>query len=207
MSVSIVKVSDLSEQIRGVSYGKEDASKSPKEGHIPILRAGNITDNGLTFDNLVFVPNQRVSIKQIIRRNDVVIAASSGSIDIVGKAAPALNDFAGSFGAFCKVLRPNSKVHPSYFAHCFKTHEYRRKISSLAAGANINNLRNEHLDDLEIPLPPLEEQKRIAEILDRAESLRAMRRQSIDRATQHPNPSHILTNVWRSCFKSERMGS
>jgi type I restriction enzyme, S subunit len=180
MSVSIVKVSDLSEQIRGVSYGKDDASKTPKEGYIPILRAGNITDNGLTFDDLVFVPNKRVSLKQMIRRHDIVIAASSGSLDIVGKAAPVLNDFIGSFGAFCKVLRPSSKVDPSYFAHCFKTHDYRRRISSLAAGANINNLRNEHLDDLKISLPPLEEQKRIAEILDRAESLRAMRRQSIE---------------------------
>jgi len=41
-----------------------------------------------------------------------VIAASSGSIDIVGKAAPALVDFDGGFGAFCKVLRPKSNVHP-----------------------------------------------------------------------------------------------
>jgi type I restriction enzyme S subunit len=90
-----------------------------------------------------------------------------------------LGDFDGSFGAFCKVLRPNAKVHPNYFAHFFKTQDYRRRVSALAAGANINNLRNEHLDEMEIPLPPSAEQRRIAEVLDRAEALRAKRRAAL----------------------------
>ncbi|MBI4327921.1 MAG: restriction endonuclease subunit S [Chloroflexi bacterium] len=174
-----VKTGALAEQVRGVSYGKEDASATPLPGYLPVLRAGNITDDGLFYDDLVFVPKERVSEKQKIRRHDVVIAASSGSLDVVGKAAPALADFDGSFGAFCKVLRPNAKVHPSYFAHFFKTLDYRRRVSALAAGANINNLRNEHLDDMEIPLPPLVEQRRIAEVLDRAEALRAKRRAAL----------------------------
>ena len=45
--------------------------------------------------------------------------------------------------------------------------------------ANINNLRNEHLDNLQIPLPPLDEQKRIAGILDAADALRAKRREAL----------------------------
>ena len=179
MSVVRVRVGGLAEQVRGVSYGKEGASDSPQPGYVPVLRAGNITDDGLVFDDLVFVPKERVSEKQKVRRHDVVIAASSGSLDVVGKAAPALADFDGGFGAFCKVLRPNTKVHAGYFAHFFKTLDYRRRVSALAAGANINNLRNEHLDDMEIPLPPLPEQQRIAEVLDRAEALRAKRRTSL----------------------------
>lgn len=179
MSTRLGRVGDLAEQVRGVSYEKEDASTSPKAGHLPILRAGNITDDGLVFDDLVYVPSERISDKQRIRRHDVVIAASSGSLDVVGKAAPALADFDGGFGAFCKVLRPNDKVHPGYFAQFFKTQDYRRRVSALAAGANINNLRNEHLDEMPIPLPPLPEQKRIAEVLDRAEELRATRRAAL----------------------------
>jgi type I restriction enzyme S subunit len=86
----------------------------------------------------------------------------------------------GSFGAFCKVLRPNGTVDPLYFGHFFRTPFYRRTVSGLAAGANINNLKNEHLDNLQIPLPPLPEQKRIAAILDAADALRAKRRESIE---------------------------
>jgi type I restriction enzyme, S subunit len=179
MSTPLVRVGDLAEQVRGVSYGKEEASKSPQPGYLPVLRAGNITDDGLVFDDLVFVPAERISKKQKVHRYDVVVAASSGSLDVVGKAAPMMADFDGGFGAFCKVLRPNLKVHPGYFAHFFKTKEYRQRVSELAAGANINNLRNEHLDEMQIPLPSLEEQKRISDILDRAEALRAKRRTAL----------------------------
>ncbi|OQW85814.1 MAG: hypothetical protein BWK72_20290 [Rhodoferax ferrireducens] len=179
MSLSFVRVGDLSEQIRGVTYGKEDATKTPVSGYLPVLRAGNITDHGLFYGDLVYVPAGKVSAKQKLRTGDIVVAASSGSLDVVGKTAPVLADFDGGFGAFCKVLRPNSRVEPKYFAQFFKRPEYRTTISSLAAGANINNLRNEHLDELLIPLPPLPEQRRIAAILDQADALRAKRREAL----------------------------
>jgi type I restriction enzyme, S subunit len=179
MKTPLVRIGDLSEQVRGVSYGKQDASSEPLSDYLPVLRAGNITDDGLVFEDLVYVPAERISSKQKVRHHDVVIAASSGSIDVVGKAAPALADFDGGFGAFCKVLRPKSNVHPVYFAHFFKTKDYRQRVSALAAGVNINNLRNEHLDDMEIPIPPLAEQGRIAEMLNRAEELRTKRRAAL----------------------------
>jgi type I restriction enzyme S subunit len=179
MTLVEARISELAEQVRGVSYGKEDASKIPLEGYLPVLRAGNITDVGLTYEDLVYVPSARISEKQKIRRGDVVIAASSGSLDVVGKAAPALRNFDGGFGAFCKVLRPNTSVDAKYFAHLFKRPEYRASVSALAAGANINNLRNEHLDDMLVPVLPLPEQRRIAAILDQADALRAKRREAL----------------------------
>jgi len=179
--VKVLQVGDVSQQIRGVTYSKQDASSVAKDGYLPILRAGNITEYGLTFDEMVYVPANKVSEKQKLKKNDVLIAASSGSIDVVGKAARSFCDFDGAFGAFCKVLRPNtSLVDPSYFAHFFQTIEYRRSVAHLAAGANINNLRNEDLEGLRISVPPLEEQKRIAAILDAADALRAKRRESIE---------------------------
>ena len=184
MSIPIVTIGSISEQIRGVSYSKTDASDIRLEGYLPILRAGNITESGLTFDDLVFVPSGKISNTQKIKKNDILIAASSGSLSVVGKAARALDDFNGGFGAFCKVLRPNAKVDPAYFANYFFTSEYRRKISSVAAGANINNLRNSDIDDLEIPLPPLAEQKRLAAILDKADAIRRKRQQAIELADE-----------------------
>ncbi len=116
-----------------------------------------------------------MSSQQLLRPGDIVIAASSGSLDVVGKAAQVEYQWQGSFGAFCKVVRPTSdRIDPRYLHHYFQSSGYRRKVSSLAAGANINNLKNEHIDDLEIPLPPLEEQRRIAAILDKAAELETL---------------------------------
>lgn len=194
MSREIARVGDLCEQIRGVTYSKGEASSVPSNGLAPVLRANNITEFGLSFDDLVYVPTARIRPNQRVRLNDIIIAASSGSLDVVGKAARALHDFDGGFGAFCKVLRPNSNVDPGYFAQFFQTPKYRRTVSALAAGANINNLRNEHLDELKIPLPPLPEQRRIAAILDKAEALRAKRRQAIAKLDQ------LLQSVFLEMF-------
>ena len=177
--MKVAAVRDISEQIRGVTYAKSDASAVPRSGYSPMLRANNIGEHGLLLDDLIFVPNSNISPQQRIVPNDVVVAASSGSISVVGKTTQARLGFDGAFGAFCKVLRPGSDVDPHYFGHYFKTPSYRRVVSRLASGANINNLRKEHLDNLLIPLLPLTEQKRIAGILDAADALRAKRREAL----------------------------
>ena len=177
--MKVAAVRDISEQIRGVTYVKSDASSVPRSDYSPILRANNIGEHGLLLEDLIFVPNTNISPKQRIVPNDVVVAASSGSISVVGKTAQARIGFDGGFGAFCKVLRPGPDVDPHYFGHYFQTPSYRHVVSKLASGANINNLKKEHLDSLPILLPSLAEQKRIAGILDSADDLRAKRRQAL----------------------------
>jgi type I restriction enzyme, S subunit len=182
----LVRIGDVAVQVRGVSYDKSEARATASPGYVPILRANNITDFGLNFEGLVYVPTRRVATKQVLQPGDIVIAASSGSIDVVGKAAPVTDGFSGSFGAFCKVIRPSRKIDPRYLAHYFKTPAYRRRISSLAAGVNINNLRSEHIDELMLPFPPMDEQQRVAAILDKAEELRAKRRAALALLDQLP---------------------
>lgn len=181
--MSVARVGDIADQVRGVTYSKGDASSVPLDTHITLLRAMNIGDSGLLMDDLIYVPKSKVGQRQLLQPNDVLIAASSGSLSVVGKAARVVSPIQGSFGAFCKVLRPHSGVDPAYFAHFFRTSEYRRHISSVAAGANINNLRGEDLDQIEMPLPPLPEQRRIAAILDEADALRATQLRAVRACT------------------------
>lgn len=54
-------------------------------------------------------------------------------------------------------------------------------LEKLAITTSIPGLNRDSLYRVEIPLPPLEEQKRIAAILDRADALRQMRRESLAR--------------------------
>lgn len=177
----IIKARELCDQIRGVTYRKGDSSDSYLEGYIPMLRATNIVNGEIDFNELVYIPRSIVKSDQYLRKGDVLIAASSGSLHVVGKAARIREDLDVSFGTFCKLLRPNDLVNKSYFAHFFQTPYYRFVVSNLAAGANINNLRNEHIEDLDIPLPPQPEQKRIASILDKADVLRQKRLLAIKR--------------------------
>jgi type I restriction enzyme S subunit len=168
-----VKVKSISNQIRGVSYNPADVGVAAGDGFLPVLRANNITDSGINLKDLVFINNNCISQKQKLLKGDILIAASSGSKNIVGKAAMVNNNLDAAFGAFCKVVRPDSnKVNPKYLGYYFQSTAYRRTISELSAGANINNIRNEDIDNLEIPLPPLHVQEQIADILDKADALR-----------------------------------
>src|ERR1043166_6389370 len=156
----------LCHKFRGVSYGREDASSVPKKGFVPILRANNLQNDRLTFDELVWVSADHVSDQQKLRTGDIVIAMSSGSKSVVGKTAQVMEDWQGSFGAFCGVLRPWPELNSRYVGLFLRTREYRSTISELAAGSNINNLKNEHLAAIEVPVAPLTEQRRIVAKLE-----------------------------------------
>lgn len=177
----MVRLGDYIKQVRGVSYKPEDVSEDQDGNHIPVLRAHNIQTDGLNFNNLVYVNKQRIQQIQFIRRNDIVVCASSGSKELVGKAAQSSEDMMLSFGAFCKVVRPQKGVNPRYLKHYFNSTNYRKIISDLSSGANISNLRNEHIDELKIPLPPLPIQQKIADVLDKASALIEMRKAQIDK--------------------------
>lgn len=52
-------------------------------------------------------------------------------------------------------------------------------FSKLAAGATVKNLNIDLVKGVEVPVPPIDEQRRIAAILDQADALRAQRRQAL----------------------------
>lgn len=165
-SWAIAKLSEVSDIIRGVSYKKSESSDYQKDGLMGILRATNINSGVLSFDGLVFAPEQNVGENQILRNGDVVIAASSGSKDIVGKAGQYFSKNKVSFGAFCSGLRPHNLLNNKYFGYYFQTYQYRNTVSQLSSGSNINNLKTTDLSNLSFPIAPIEEQKRIVEKLD-----------------------------------------
>ncbi|MDG4791439.1 restriction endonuclease subunit S [Micromonospora sp. WMMD1102] len=55
----------------------------------------------------------------------------------------------------------------------------RSYLDSLGNGATFKEISKAVVSSVEIPLPPMEEQRRIVEVLDRADKLRAMRRQAL----------------------------
>jgi len=166
-------------QIRGISYNPKDISEVQLEDYLPILKANNIQENGLETSSLIYIHKSKIKEEQLIKKGDLLLAASSGSKDIVGKNVFFEDDFNGSFGAFCKVVRPNENIYPRFLSVFFKTPLYKRHIRNLIQGANINNLRNEDIDSLKIPMFSQQDQLHIANLLSIAENLISLRKQSI----------------------------
>jgi restriction endonuclease S subunit len=161
-----VALGEVCEYIRGVTYGKSDATDKPTEGFLPLLRATNIDDGRLVLSDFVFVPKSKVKPVQMLLSGDLVMAASSGSIQVVGKSAPVPSDFVGTFGAFCAALRPKDDTSHQFLNFFISSPKVREAWSAAARGTNINNLKREPVLGTQIPLPPLAEQERIVEILE-----------------------------------------
>lgn len=155
------KVRTLIRQVRGVSYKPEDLHNELDDNSVILLRANNIDEGKINFDDVVYVDKSKVSDEQYLKDGDILICASSGSKNLVGKAASIRLNMECTFGAFCKVVRPKEGIE-EYLGVYFQSPIYRRKISEVAIGANINNIRNEHIDELDIPVFSNDEQVSIA---------------------------------------------
>jgi type I restriction enzyme S subunit len=155
-----IKFGRIHELVRGVTYSKSDVSDIPESGYLPILRANNIGD-GLNFSDLVFVRQTRISEEQMLHRGDFLIALSSGSKNLVGKAAFVNEDYTGGFGGFCGVVRLYMSCLAPFVGVYVASRLYRDAIAAGSRGIGINNLKRETLSDLSFPLPCLSEQHRI----------------------------------------------
>lgn len=171
-------LSEVATVIRGVSFDKAEVSGSPCDDYLPILRAGNIGNELLLDDDLVWVPEFRVADGQRMRPGDVAICMSSGSQAVVGKTAPLRREWSGSVGAFCALIRPQAgRILPDYLAYFLKSERF-RTWTRQSTGANIKNIRKTELESFAVPRICLEQQRRIVDLLSRAEGIVRLRREA-----------------------------
>lgn len=102
--------------------------------------------------------------------------------DIILGIRASIGDKVLSDGEYCLGrgvvgLRPHFELSSRYLWHWLDS--IRDLLSSKSKGATFKQVTRSDISELEISLPPLEEQKRIAEILDQAEELRRKRREAI----------------------------
>lgn len=88
-------------------------------------------------------------------------------------------DFKGICSTDILPVLPGPELDRGYLAWILLTPEMVSLASSRATGANLPRLSPSALGEFKIPLPPLPVQRRIAEILDKADVLRSMRRAAI----------------------------
>ena len=73
----------------------------------------------------------------------------------------------------------DEKAVTKEWARIAVNHRLHRLIEQAHGGVGLQHVTRGMVEELEIPLPPLAEQRRIAEVLDRAEALRAKRRAAL----------------------------
>ncbi len=103
---------------------------------------------------------------------------------LYGKLRPylakiALPEFCGICSTDILPILPGPDLDRRFLCYFLRQPSMVEYANSRAAGVNLPRLSPSALSEFEIPLPPLPEQRRIAEVLDRAEALRAKRRAAL----------------------------
>ena len=136
----------------GLTYNPKNVSS---DGTI-VLRSGNIQDGHMDYTDIVRV-DINVPDNKICQKGDILICARNGSKRLVGKAAIVDKD-GMSFGAFMAIFR---SVCNRYIYYVIRSAYFRNSLLGDTGTTTINQITQEMLKNVLIPLPPLAEQKRI----------------------------------------------
>lgn len=196
MNTSNVSLGQIAKFIRGVTYKPVDLVDNFSEDSVVCMRTANIQQE-LDESDLKSIQSSVVKSDEKYLKEGDILVSTANSWNLVGKCCWVRNlNYLAVPGGFIAALRVDERVaHARYVYHWFnskKTQELARNCGRQTT--NISNMDLSRCLSLELPLPSLPEQRRIATILDKAESLRAKRREAIAKLDQ------LLQSVFLEMF-------
>lgn len=143
-------------------------------GNIPWIKSGDLKDSTIYDANeYITAAGLENSSAKIVEKDSILIAmygATVGRLAILGINA-ATNQ------AICNI-RPDTTIADMKYLYYFLKSKFSYFVENAVGGAQ-PNISQGLIKSLEVPLPSLSEQKRIAEILDKAADIRQKREQAI----------------------------
>lgn len=140
-------------------------SKASEKGQVKYLRTTDITSGHLNWDTVPYCQDNPPNVEKYkIEPGDILISRAGS----VGFSA-LIEDVPSTPAVFASYLIryiPNSQVNPKFIARFLQSPNYWQQISDASAGIALANVNAKKLANVILPLPPLNEQKRIAEKLD-----------------------------------------
>ncbi|MCV9962702.1 restriction endonuclease subunit S [Pararhizobium sp. BT-229] len=177
MSVRTARLGDIADDLRsGFACGLDDPA-----GVIQ-FRMNNVErDGSLNWSKTRRVPTDMVKNGLTLQAGDILLNATN-SPELVGKTALFVGaDEPITFSNHFLRLRTKAEVaEPAYLARWLRRQFELGNFKAMCRSwVNQASITRDQVSNLEFPLPPLDEQKRIAAILDKADQLRQKRRQAI----------------------------
>ncbi len=166
--VKIVKLKDIAtEMYRGNGIKKEEV----RETGIPCVRYGEIyTDYGISFEKTKSYTDENLIInKKYIEYGDILFAITGESVEEIGKSTAYIGKEKCLVGGDILVMK--HKQDPVYLSYILSTENAQKQKSKGKIKSKVVHTNATDIGEIEIPLPPLEVQKRIVEVLDNFEKI------------------------------------
>ena len=171
------KVVELREIAQKFIGGGTPSTKVPRywNGDIPWIRSVHLTryyiDESI-IDQYITKEGLENSASNIVPKRNLIIATRVG----IGKSAVNLIDVAINQDLTGVVIVP-SIADPFYLVWYLTSPKVVRMLESFSRGTTIKGVPLNHIKRLKVPLPPLNEQRRITEILSSVDNLLQLKRE------------------------------
>lgn len=167
-------------EIIDVRDGTHDSPKYIIDGGYPLITSKNINNNKIDFSNVNYISEEdyiKINQRSEVSNGDIIMPM----IGTIGN--PVIIDTDKKFAiknvALFK-LANNETILSKYFYYILKTQDIKRQLESNKRGGTQNFVSLKNIRDLKIPLIDILEQKKIVEILDKAQQLIDKRKKQIE---------------------------
>lgn len=176
-----IRLGDVAKFVRGITFKPADVVPADTPGSVPCMRTKNVQSE-IDLSDVWSVDSRFVKrVDQYLQAGDILVS-SANSWNLVGKCCWIPESVRGStFGGFIAALRPDSDlIEPRYLYRWFSSPRTQATVRSFGRQTtNISNLDFARCLSMDVPLPNVAEQRRIAQALDQVDELRAKRRKAI----------------------------
>ena len=185
----------LGELTKSVDYGVT-ASATEQPSGPKFLRITDIQNGAVNWDTVPWCEcGSRSAADSRLEPGDIVFArtgATTGKSFLI-RHCPA----DAVFASYLIRVRFRDVAEPRFVSHFFQTQDYWEQIAKGARGLAQPGVNATTLRTIEVPLPPIGVQRKIAEILDRADALRLKRRAALTQlqALTHSIFLHLMRKV------------
>lgn len=118
----------------------------------------------------------------LLKNDDIVFVRSNGNKTMVGRSVAVYpNNIPTTFSGFCiRYRKHDDSIIIPYLLRVLKSNSIRQKM--YGRGANIQNLNQQILSELDIPVPPLELQNQFADFVQQIDKSKSVVQQALDEA-------------------------
>lgn len=163
----------------GLNFGKGESGTTVRYLGVGDFKSKASLDD---FDSLGFIAlNELPAADYFLRDGDLLFVRSNGNRELVGRCMAVYpRKERATYSGFCIRYRiTDASLLAVYVAHLFRSAAFRRVLFQGGQGANIQNINQQILSGLPVPIPEEELQNQFAEIVEQVEALKSRYQQSL----------------------------
>lgn len=165
IDLSSWKEKTIDELCTSLKYGT--SKKSKPEGSVVVLRMGNLQNGEIDWSNLMYTDDKDDIEKYLLKKGDVLFNRTN-SPELVGKTSIYRGEYPAIYAGYLIKLDYGKDIIGEYLNYMMNSTKAKHYCYTVKTdGVSQSNINAKKIGAFEIPVPTIEEQQEIVNILDR----------------------------------------